>query len=388
MAYHLTLYCQTGMVMKNILSQIKLKNQYLICVLSVSFVASLCLFTRDFLDHKVVGYLLLVVVSLLAMSLDILPVLLSAVLSALILNFFFIQPYYTFHIYSTEDALLLMLFFVIALINGVLTHKIRKAEKKLQIKEIRVNTMKLYNALLDSLSHELRTPISAIMGAIDTIQSETVTISDDNRRQLYLEIEKASLRLNHQVENLLNMSRLESGVIQPKMDWCDLKELIYNVLDHLKEDLRFHKVVVGIEDNLPLFKLDYGLTEQIIYNLVFNASQYTPKGAKIEVKVEYNPDVDFEYNPDKTMPCQISISDDGNGFPAEEIDKVFDKFYRLQNSKTGGTGLGLSIVKGFVEAQNGLIKLENKEEGGSVFTIGFPTLVMNTKEISNEIATN
>ena len=370
--------------MKNILSHIKLKNQYLICVLSVSFVASLCLFTRDFLDHKVVGYLLLVVVSLLAMSLDILPVLLSAVLSALILNFFFIKPYYTFHIYSTEDALLLILFFVIALINGVLTHKIRKAEKKLQIKEIRVNTMKLYNALLDSLSHELRTPISAIMGAIDTIQSETVTISEDNRRQLYMEIEKASLRLNHQVENLLNMSRLESGVIQPKMDWCDLKELIYNVLDHLKEDLRFHKVVVAIEDNLPLFKLDYGLTEQIIYNLVFNASQYTPKGAKIEVKVEYNPDVEFEYNPDKTMPCLISISDDGNGFPAEEIDKVFDKFYRLQNSKTGGTGLGLSIVKGFVEAQNGVITLENKEEGGSVFTIGFPTLVMNTKEISNE----
>jgi two-component system sensor histidine kinase KdpD len=369
---------------KTIISHIELKNQYLICVLSVSIVALLCLFTRHFLDHKVVGYILLVVVSLLAMFLDILPVLLSAVLSALILNFFFIQPYYTFHIYSAEDALLLFLFFIIALINGVLTHKIRKAEKKLQIKEIRVNTMKLYNALLDSLSHELRTPISAIMGAIDTIQSKTVAISDENRQKLYLEIEKASLRLNHQVENLLNMSRLESGVIQPKMDWCDLKELVYNVLGHLKEDLQFHKVVVDVQDNLPLFKLDYGLTEQIIYNLIFNASQYTPKGAKIKINVEYNPDVDFDYNPDKLMPCVITISDDGNGFPEEEIDKVFDKFYRLQNSKTGGTGLGLSIVKGFVEAQNGKITLENGEEGGSVFKIGFPALVMNTKEISNE----
>ena len=370
--------------MKTILSPLKLKNQYLICVVSVGIVASLCLFTRSFLDYKIVGYILLVVVSLLAMSLDILPVLLSAVLSALILNFFFIQPYYTFHIYSAEDALLLILFFIIALINGVLTHKIRKAEKRLQIKEIRVNTMKLYNALLDSLSHELRTPISAIMGAIDTIQSKTVVISDENKEKLYLEIEKASLRLNHQVENLLNMSRLESGVIQPKMDWCDLKELIYNVLDHLKDDLQFHKVVVDVDDTLPLFKLDYGLTEQIIYNLIFNASQYTPKGAKIEVKIEYNPDVDFEYNPDKSMPCVITITDDGIGFPEEEIAKVFDKFYRLQNSKTGGTGLGLSIVKGFVEAQNGQITLENRDEGGSVFTIGFPALVMNTKEISNE----
>ena len=344
----------------------------------------MCLFTRDYLDHKVVGYLLLVVVSLLAMFLDILPVLLSAVLSALILNFFFIKPYYTFHINNAEDSLLLFLFFLIALINGVLTHKIRKAEKILQIKEVRVNTMKLYNALLDSLSHELRTPISTIMGAIDTIQSNTVTISEMNKQKLYSEIEKASLRLNHQVENLLNMSRFESGVVQPKMDWCDLGELIYNVLDHLKDDLQFHKIVVDIDENLPLFKLDYGLMEQIIYNLVFNASQYTPKGAKIEIKVDYNTDVDFEYNPEKLLPCVISIVDDGNGFPEDEIDKVFDKFYRLQNSKTGGTGLGLSIVKGFVEAQNGNVTVENREEGGSVFRLSFPALVINKKDISNE----
>lgn len=370
--------------MKTILNQTKIKNQYLICILSVSIVSLLCLFTRDFLGHKVIGYILLVVVSLLAMFLDIFPVLLSAILSALILNFLFIQPYYTFHINSPEDTMLFFLFFLIALINGVLTHKIRKTEKKLQLKEIRVNTMKLYNALLDSLSHELRTPISTIMGAIDTIQSKTVQISEENKQKLYSEIEKASMRLNHQVENLLNMSRLESGVIQPKMDWCDLKELIYNVLDNLKDDLQFHKIVVHVNDDLPLFKLDYGLTEQIIYNLIFNASQYTPKGAKIEIKVEYNPDVDFEYNPDHLMPCVITISDDGDGFPVDEIDKVFDKFYRLQNSKTGGTGLGLSIVKGFVEAQHGTITLENGEEIGSVFKIGFPALIMNTAAISNE----
>ena len=369
---------------QSILSQIKSENQYLICVLSVSIAASLCLLTRDYLDHIIVGYLLLVVVSLLAAFLDILPVLLSAVLGALIMNFFFLKPYYTFHISNAEDSLLLILFFIIALINGVLTHKIRKAEKILQVKEVKVNTMKLYNALLDSLSHELRTPISTIMGSIDTIQSKTITISEENKQKLYLEIEKASLRLNHQVENLLNMSRLESGVIQPKIDWCDLKELVYNVLDSLKEDLHFHKIVVHADENLPLFKLDYGLTEQIIYNLVFNASQYTPKGAKIEIKVDYNPNIDFEYNPDTLMPCVITISDDGNGFPETEINKVFDKFYRLQNSKTGGTGLGLSIVKGFVEAQNGKITLENKEEGGAIFKINFPTLVMNTAAISNE----
>ncbi|MFI0490905.1 ATP-binding protein [Flavobacterium sp.] len=370
--------------MKSSLDQIQKKKQYLISVLSVLAVASMCLFVRSFIDYKFVGYLLMVVVTLLATFLDIYPVLLSAFLSALILDFLFIVPYYTIHINTVEDSLLLILFFLIALINGVLSYKIRKTERIVQKKEIRINTMKLYNALLDSLSHELRTPISTIMGAIDTIQSKTVIISDENRQKLYSEIEKASLRLNHQVENLLNMSRLESGVIQPKMDWCDLKELIYNVLGHLKEDLQFHKIVVNVNDNLPLFKLDYGLTEQIIYNLIFNASQYTPKGAKIKIKVEYIPDVNFENNPNKLMSCIITISDDGNGFPEAEIDKVFDKFYRLQNSKTGGTGLGLSIVKGFVEAQNGTITLENGEERGCIFKIGFPALIMNTAAISNE----
>ena len=370
--------------MSSILDQIKIKNQYLISVLSVGIVASLCLFTRDYLDYKIVGYILLMVVSVLSMFLAIKPLLLSAILSALILNFFFIKPYYTFHISDAEDSLLLFLFFIITLVNAVLTHKIRRAEKILQVKELRVNTMKLYNALLDSLSHELRTPISTIMGAIDTIQSKSMHVSEKDKENLYIEIEKASLRLNHQVENLLNMSRLESGVIEPKMDWCDLEELIYNVLDHLKEDLQFHKVVMKTDENLPLFKLDYGLMQQIIFNLVFNASQYTPKGAKIEIKVSYNLDVDFEYNPDKLAPCVITIADDGIGFPENEIDKVFDKFYRLQNSKTGGTGLGLSIVKGFVEAQFGKVKLENREEGGSVFTLSFQTITMNTKEISNE----
>lgn len=349
----------------------------------MSLVSVLCLFTRDFIDYKVIGYLLLVLVSILAIFLEILPVLLAAFLSAVILDFFFIKPYYNFHINSAEDALLLLLFFVIALINAVLTFKIRKAEQVAQVKEAKLNTMKLYNILLDSLSHELRTPISTIMGSIGTLQ-QSANLSEENKNKLLSEMDKASLRLNYQVENLLNMSRLESGYIQPKLDWCDVKELIYNVLDSLNETLLQHKISVKSNDYLPLFKLDYGLMEQIIYNLVYNASQYTPIGAEIKIKIEYNPEVNLTYNDEQIMSCVITISDDGNGFPEDEISKVFEKFYRLNNSKTGGTGLGLSIVKGFVEAQHGKIKLQNREEGGAVFTLSFPAEVMQTKNIGNE----
>jgi len=370
--------------MNRILGHIPVKNQYLVSLVSICIVSGLCMFARNFLDYKVVGYLLLVAVSLLAIFLEIVPVLLAAVLSALILDFFFIKPYYTLHINSAEDALLLLMFFVIALINAVLTFKIRKVEQLAQAKEVRWNTMKLYNTLLDSLSHELRTPIATIIGSIGTLQEKPGQLTDDNRAKLLSEMEKASLRLNHQVENLLNMSRLESGYIQPKFDWCDVNELVYNVLDRLDDELANHKVVVNKEDYLPLFKLDYGLTEQIVYNLVYNAAQYTPKGAKIEIAIEYKPEVDFEFHDGKPYTCSIRISDDGFGFPEEEIDKVFDKFYRLKHSKTGGTGLGLSIVKGFAEAQEGRILLENKEEGGAAFTILFPAAVMQTKDISNE----
>jgi two-component system sensor histidine kinase KdpD len=360
-------------------------NQYLISVLSVATVSFLGLAVRDFIDYKIIGYLLLFVVSLLAIFLEIKAVLLGAVLSVVVLNFLFIKPYYTFHIDSAEDTLLLLLFFIITLINAVLTYKIKRMQRVIHMKEAKANTMKLYNTLLDSLSHELRTPIAAIIGSIDTLQQKDVNLSPKIKDNLFNEIEKASMKLNYQVENLLNMSRLESGYIQPKLDWCDVKEIIYNVCNRLTEELNQHKLVVSINDNLPLFKLDYGLMEQILYNLIYNASQYTPKGAKIQIKVAYDVDTDYDYKINLIKKCVITIADDGYGFPEDEIDKVFDKFYRLQNSKTGGTGLGLSIVKGFVEVQNGTITLYNSEDsGGAVFEMVFVTDSLQTNTVENE----
>lgn len=359
-------------------------NQYLISLLSVAAISFLGLAFRDAVDYKIIGYLLLFLVSILAIFLEIKPVLLAAALGALALDFLFIKPYYTLHVDSAEDTLLLLLFFIISLINSVLTYKIKRMQKAIHVKEARANTMKLYNTLLDSLSHELRTPIATIIGSIDTLQQKNVNLSHDSKENLLDEIEKASMKLNYQVENLLNMSRLESGYIQPKFDWCDVKEIIYNVCNRLTEELKQHKLVINIEENLPLFKLDYGLMEQILYNLIYNASQCTPKGAKIQIDVKYEVDADYDMHMDVIKKCIITITDDGYGFPEAEIDKAFDKFYRLQNSKTGGTGLGLSIVKGFVEVQNGTIKLSNAEEGGAIFEMVFAVDCLPTNTVENE----
>lgn len=359
-------------------------NPYIISFLSVAIVSLLCLIARDKLDYKIVGYVLLVLVSLLAIFLEIKPVLLGALLSALALDYFFIKPYYTLHIDNAEDALLLIMYFIIALINAVLTNKFRRMQRAIQIKETRAKTLKMYNTLLDSLSHELRTPIATILGSIDTLQQKNVNLSIETQQKLHSEIEKASMKLNYQVENLLNMSRLESGYIQPKFDWCDVKEIIYNVCNRLTEETQDYKIVYKIDENLPLFKLDYGLMEQIMYNLIYNCSQHTPKGATIEIKAQYNVDVDFDSHVDVIKKCIIIISDNGYGFPANEIDRAFDKFYRFKNSKTGGTGLGLSIVKGFVQAQNGTITLKNREEGGAIFEMEFNVACLPINSLKNE----
>lgn len=335
--------------------------QMLLSSLIVFAVAIGCFISVSIIGYKVVALLLLVTVSVLAMLLDILPVLLAAVLSALIWNFFFIPPIYTFHIDNTADLLMFLMYFVIALVNAVLTFKIREAENKVRDKEEKENAIKLYNTLLNSLSHELRTPIATIIGSVDTLKEHQTQLSKENQQTLLNEIDLAATRLNRQVENLLNMSRLETGMLRLNADWCDVNELIYNAIQKIELNTIRQTIAFIPSQTLPLFKLDAALMEEVVHTLLHNAVQYTPEQTVIAITASY----EHEY-------CLIEIADNGNGFPESEIAFAFDKFYRLPHSKAGGTGLGLSIAKGFVEAHHGTIKLQNGIHGGAVFTIRIP----------------
>lgn len=349
--------------MEPILTQRRsVQQQYLLSVLLVFLVSGVCYLFSEYLEFRVVAFLLLVTVSVAAVLFDILPVLLAAVLSALVLDFFFVPPFFTFTIRSTDDALTLLMYFVVALVNAVLTYKIRQIEKIARQKEEREQQLQLYNVLLNSLSHELRTPIATIIGASDNLLEHSDKISDDNKRELLAEISKASLRLNRQVDNLLNMSRLESGFLEPKLDWFEPSELVYATLAQLEESLTKHRIVVALADNMPLVKLDFGLLQQALYNLVSNAAIYTPEGSTITIGASTD---------EKHL--QLSVADNGLGFPEDEINSVFGKFYRLKNAKAGGTGLGLSIVKGIVEAHHGQITLSNQISGGAIFRMVLPT---------------
>jgi two-component system sensor histidine kinase KdpD len=254
----------------------------------------------------------------------------------------------------------------------VLTFKIKEQEKKARDKEEKEHTIKLYNTLLNSLSHELKTPIATIIGSVDTLKENTTNLSAQHKIDLLNEMEIASLRLNRQVENLLNMSRLETGSLQLKKDWCDINELIFSVIQPFANSKK-HTIRFNEKDTLPLFKLDIGLMEQVLQNIVHNAVQYTPENTIITIDVEHKKDN-----------CVIVITDTGKGFQENDSNVVFDKFYRSPNSKAGGTGLGLSIVKGFIEAHNGTINLKNNLPNGAIFTIQIPAETSYINNLKNE----
>lgn len=349
-----------------------LSLQCLICIGLVLLISFGCYFTLGLIDYRTVALILLLSVSLLAMLFDIVPVLIAAVLSALIWNFFFIPPLFTFHIEHTEDMLMFLMYFAIALLNAVLSFKIRQEEKKTRDKEEKEHAIKLYNTLLNSLSHELRTPISTILGAVDVLKEKENKLSASNQLELLNQIDIASIRLNRQVENLLNMNRLEAGMIKLNLDWCDTNELIYQVIQTFIP-LETHTLLFNPDEKLPLIKIDRGLMEQILQNLIHNAVQYTEQPATIQITASLQNEL-----------WVLRVSDNGPGIPVSELPHLFEKFYRVPQSKAGGTGLGLSIVKGYAEAHQGQVQIENNTSGGVSFIVKIPAEVSYINNLKNE----
>ena len=341
------------------------------CVSAVLLVSGICFLAVPLLDYRIISLLLLLMVSLLAMMFDMLPVLIAAALSSLIWNFFFIPPLFTFHIDNTADILLFSMYFVVACINAVLTIRIRSAEKKARDQEEKEYELRLYNTLFNSLSHEMKTPLATILSAIDTARDPS--LSEKNRAYLLDQIEEATLRMNGQVKNLLNMNRLESGLLKLKYDWCDVNELIILITDRFTTEKTHTRIEFHPDDQLPLCKLDEEMIGQSLQNIIQNACQYTPDGSTIHIKASF----------DKEN-LVISVSDNGPGVPPELLGHLFTKFYRLPQTRAGGTGLGLSIAKGFVEAHHGQISASLNTTGGLTITLTIPAECTYINHLKNE----
>lgn len=218
----------------------------------------------------------------------------------------------------------------------------------------------LYKTLFNSLSHELKTPITTLIGAISLLNDEKILEKKNYYDNIISEIKIAAERLNRLVENLLDMARLESGYINLKADWHSISDLINSVINQLKNEIKMHKFYNNIAEEIILY-FDYALIEQAVKNILHNSLLYTPDGSEIIIE-GYKQNENFI----------LSITDNGSGFSDEVLTKLFNKFYRVPGTKTGGTGLGLSIAKGFIEAHKGTITASNKNNSGAVFTISLP----------------
>lgn len=231
------------------------------------------------------------------------------------------------------------------------------AEQALLLRE----SERLYTTLLNSISHELRTPLATITGAASSLLDPRAGQDEGARSELTHDIQSAAERLNRLVENLLDMSRLESGRLALRPEWCDMGDIISVAVGRLKTCLANYPVDIRLAPDLPLIRVNFGLIEQALVNLLDNICHYTPAGTPVVIEASH-----------RRSNLQVIVTDRGPGIPAEDLERIFDKFYRLPGSATGGTGLGLSIARGLVEAHSGTLEAKNNAEGGLSFILKFP----------------
>jgi two-component system sensor histidine kinase KdpD len=253
----------------------------------------------------------------------------------------------------------------VALTVGSLTAQLKAREHLAAQVQLAKDSERLRKTLLDCVSHELKTPLAAIDAASQQLLRLTPNLQHAQMlRELADEIHHGSARLNRVVNNLLDMNRLESGVIRPQYEWCDVRELLQSAIDIERESIDDREVRLNVAENIPLVLVDHTLIEQAVAKLLANAGGHTPSRLPVEVDAEY-----------EGGQLVISVSDRGPGVPPESTDRIFEKFFREPGHKTGGLGLGLSIARGFVEAHGGQLTAENRDGGGARFTINLPVRV-------------
>jgi two-component system sensor histidine kinase KdpD len=480
---------------------------YLIWIIGA--VALINVLLNPVIGYKAAGFVFLLSILIISLFVSLGPILFAAILSALIWDFFFIPPQGTFHIQAPEDIIMGLAYFVVAVVTGTLTHRIRRREKMLRQREERtqalyeivrviasetakekfiegtttrlgpilgadclvlladssgnliptsavngpfelgeqemavakysfnsnkpsgwstdtlasaesmylplqgtsktvgvlvyrprtktklvpeesnfLNTVarqlaigieremlneealltgqlkesqRLQQTILDSISHEIRTPLTAVVGAASALQDEEIITDDATRRELTDQLAEASERLNSTVGNLLDTSRLSSGMIQLKMEWCDPRDLISISLERMGKILEKNRVEVKAPQKLPLIFVDMRLLEQAFTNLLRNSAALAATDCEISIEAKAQPDYLF-----------ITIADNGPGIPAESLGYIFERFYRVPGTPAGGVGLGLWLVKNIVEIHGGRISVSNRPGGGAVFMIQLP----------------
>jgi two-component system sensor histidine kinase KdpD len=249
--------------------------------------------------------------------------------------------------------------------------RVRLVEDIDHVKRV-VETDRLRSALLTSISHDLKTPLSSVLGSASTLRDLSSRLTDAEKGDLLATIIDESERLNRFIANLLDMTKLESGAIVPNSAPHDLGEVVGSALRRAGKILMQHRVELELQGDMPMLELDAVLFEQVLFNLLDNAAKYAPAGSLIRIQSWR-----------ETNSVCLQILDEGEGIPEDELENVFDKFYRAQKGDhvRPGTGLGLAISRGFVEAMHGTISAANRSDRtGAILTVRLP-IPKNTEKL-------
>nr|WP_298690410.1 sensor histidine kinase KdpD [uncultured Dongia sp.] len=225
-------------------------------------------------------------------------------------------------------------------------------------------TEQLRTALLNSISHDFRTPLASIIGSVSSLRSLWQKFPEETREDLLRTAQEEAERLNRFIGNILDMTRLEAGALAPRKQPVDLGDIISGALGQAKAILSQHRIKIDIPDNLPMLALDATLTGQILMNMLDNAAKYAPPGSEISVTIEEGPEA-----------ITLTVGDEGPGIPPNDLERIFDRFFRVEGGdrRRAGTGLGLAICRGFAEAMGaGIVAANRTDRTGALLTLRFP----------------
>ncbi len=309
------------------------------------------------------------------------PALLASFVAMLCFNYFFIPPVHTWTISDPQNLVAWAAFTITALIAGELSayanrrareaeqlfEELQKAFKSATEAEALKQSEKLKSALLDAVTHDLRTPLTSIKASVTTLlDSEgghrTIELSSDGRAEFLDIINEETDRLNGFIEGMVQLARIEAGSVNATGTLANVEEIVTIALERAEPVVANHHLVLNLQKELPLIRVDARAIAEVIYNLVENAAKYSPTGTTVTLTAATHGNA-----------VLISVLDEGRGIPAESREKVFEKFVRLDGDRTDGLGLGLAIARGIVEAQNGKIEIRpGADEKGTKVTLTLP----------------
>lgn len=326
------------------------------------------------------------------------PALVSSVLAGLCLNFFFLPPFHTFAISDPQNWVALFAFFITAIAVGHLSASAKRREEEAESSKGEIERLyfelqdtferssqakalkqseRLKSALLDAVTHDLRTPLTSIKASATTLLADLYSserdkrpsqLGVDGRKEMLVVIDEESDRLDHFVEALTKLARIDAGELQLRTELCAIDEIIAAALRRAEPRTRDHQIEVWIEDELPRVKVDEPAVAEVIYILVDNAAKYSSMGSTIRISAHPRGDAVF-----------VSVEDEGPGVKSELRERVFERFFRatrdgdLSDRRAAGSGMGLAIAHGIVQAHGGRIWIEEASgHSGAKFVVELP----------------